>query len=74
MIEHEPEPKIQRQERRREIATVSYNTGVLTLSFHQTGNVGGTDGGFNEDVDVGGTGGDNKMGENSGGIKFAHTS
>jgi hypothetical protein len=74
MIKHEPEPKIQREERRREIATVSYNTGVLTLSFHQTGNVGGTDGGFNEDVDVGGTGDDNKMGENSGGIKFAHTS
>jgi hypothetical protein len=44
------------------------------FSFHQAADAGGPGGGFNEDVDVGGTGGDNKMGENSGGIKFAHTS
>ena len=45
----------------------------LVYSFHQV-DAGGPGGGFNS-VDVGGTaGGDNKMGENSVGMKFAHTS
>jgi hypothetical protein len=41
---------------------------------HQDGDAVGGPGGFNEDGEVGSAGDDNKIGENSGGMKFAHTS
>ena len=47
---------------------------VFGLFFNQAGDEGEPGDRFN-DVDVGGTGaGDDKTGENSGGMKFAHTS
>jgi hypothetical protein len=47
---------------------------LRAIFFHQAGDEGEPGGGFDEDGDVCAAGGDNKMGENSGGIKFAHTS
>src|SRR5712691_11314102 len=47
----------------------------LTPPFHPAGGKGSSVGGFNADVEVGGTGGtDDKTGKNSGIMKLAHTS
>jgi hypothetical protein len=56
------------------MADCYFGSSATLRTIFQIGDEGGPGGGLNEDVDVCAAGGDNKMGENSGGIKFAHTS
>jgi hypothetical protein len=53
---------------------VKNSSRALTSDFHATGDEGDSGGGFNDDAGGGGPGvSDDKIGENSGGIKVAHT-
>ena len=74
MIVHEQQPTINTGGRWNGIAPASYIRTSSVFFGHQAGGVSGLGGGLSDGVDVGGAGGDNKIGENSGGIKFAQTS